>query len=105
MWWLIALLVLAIGGLCISLYYVYKFGIIILNVQDTIEQSLDVLDERYASITDVMNIPLFYDSPEIRRVLNDIDLTRDSILQIATALTQVEEVDDAVTMVSEEDEV
>ena len=47
-----------------------------------------------------MEIPIFYDSPEIRKVLSDIGETRNAVLQIASELTsidveQVEEIDDA----------
>jgi hypothetical protein len=72
-----------------SVFYVVKFGKIILHVQDAIEESLDILDERYASLQKIIETPLFYDSPEIRRVLNDIMLTRNSIISIANSLTYV----------------
>ena len=75
--------------LIISIFYVVKFGIIILQVQDSIEESLDILDERYASMQKIIETPLFYDSPEIRRVLSDIALTRDAIIMIADSLTVI----------------
>lgn len=74
-------------------YHSLKFARIILNVQDAIEESLDVLDKRYASIAKVLQIPLFYDSPEIKKVHEDIKLSRDSILYVANLIgrTEVEE--------------
>ena len=82
--------------LVVSLYYNFKFGVIILHVQDSIEESLDVIDERYASISRILKIPIYYDSPEIRTVLKDIEQTRDSILYIANQLAKVETtIDDA----------
>lgn len=59
-------------ALAISLYYVAKFSLVILKIEDAIEQSLDILDERYRSISKVLETPLFYDSPQIRQVINDI---------------------------------
>ncbi len=79
---IILLFVLAAVGV----YFSIRFGLVILKVQDSIEESLDVLDERYESISKVLEIPLFYDSPEIRQVVNDLKATRESILVIANSL-------------------
>jgi len=68
-------------------FYAYKFGITILKVEDAVEESLDILDERYASISEVLEIPLFDDSPQIKTVHTDIKRSRDAILNIANVLT------------------
>ena len=72
--------------LAVSMYYCFKFAMTILRVQDVLEESLDTLDERYASITEILNRPLFFDSPEVRTVLEDIRVTRQAIHTIARAL-------------------
>tara|TARA_B100000941_G_C28466422_1_gene533845 strand:- start:280 stop:603 length:324 start_codon:yes stop_codon:yes gene_type:complete len=79
---IILLFVLAAVGI----YFSVRFGLVILKVQDSIEESLDVLDERYESISKILEIPLFYDSPEIRKVVGDIRQTRDAILVIANSI-------------------
>jgi hypothetical protein len=63
----------------------------VLKIQDAIEESLDMLDERYASISKILEIPLFYDSTEIRSVLKDVELTRDSMLEIARTIAVIDE--------------
>ena len=70
----------------VGIYFSVRFGLVILKVQDSIEESLDVLDERYESISKILEIPLFYDSPEIRKVVGDIRQTRDAILVIANSI-------------------
>ena len=80
-------LLLSLCVVAVCFFYIYRFGIIILKIEDAIEQSLDILDQRYASITEVLSIPLFADSPEIRQVHKDIEKSRDAILTIANALT------------------
>ena len=80
-----------------SIYYNYKFGIIILHVQDSIEDSLDILDERYTSISTILEIPIFSDSREVRLVLEDIKISRDAILDIARELTTIDEIDETET--------
>lgn len=68
-------------------FLLYKFGILILNVQDTIEQSLQILDERSQSVEKILNIPLFFDSPEIKRLHKDMVACRDAVLSVAYILT------------------
>jgi len=77
--------------LLLSLYYNYKFGITIIKMEDAIEISLDKLDDRYERIQKVLNIPLFYDSPQVRQVLEDIRESRDSILYVANQLARIED--------------
>jgi len=85
-----------------SIYYNYKFGVLLLNVQDTLEDSLDVLDERYDSISRVLEIPIFYDSKEVRQVISDIEASRNAILNIARQLTVVDVVEQQGEVVEEE---
>ena len=68
-------------------FYAYRFGITILKVEDAVEECLDILDERYTSISNVLEIPLFDDSPQIKTVHTDIKRSRDAILNIANVLT------------------
>ena len=78
----------------ISAYYNYKFGRALIRMEDALEQSLDKLDERYESISKVLEIPLFYDSPQIRQVVKDIKDCQDSILYVANEIGRLEEIDD-----------
>jgi hypothetical protein len=84
-----AILVTVLFG--ISAYYNYKFGRSLIRMEDALEQSLDKLDERYESISKVLEIPLFYDSPQIRQVVGDIRACRDSILYVASEIGRLEE--------------
>ena len=76
------------------MYFNYKHGVLILKVVDEIEDSLDVLDEKYGSISNILEIPLFYDSPQVRQVHVDIKDCRDSILKIASLLGNIQERDE-----------
>jgi hypothetical protein len=73
--------------LVISIYFCVKFALIIINIQETIEDCLDILDEKYAIISNILNIPIFYESREIREVLARIKESRDAILLIAQKLS------------------
>jgi len=69
-----------------SVYYNLKFGRIILNIQDSVEESLDVLDERYEEISKICKMDLYYDSPEVKRVHRSLEVSRESVLHVASIL-------------------
>lgn len=87
---LVVIIIILTLCLAVSLYYAIKFSLIILKVEDAIEESLDVIDERYRSISKVLEIPIFYDSPQIRQVVNDIKVTRDTLLLIANKFASID---------------
>ena len=80
--------------LAFSAYYNIKFGRTLIRMEDALEESLDVLDERYRSVSDVLKIDLFYDSPQIRQVVSDIKKCQDSILYVANEIGRLEEIQD-----------
>ena len=68
-------------------YYCLKFAIIIVKMQETIEDSLDRIDDCYKRISEINDIPVFFDSPEIRRLLAEIENVKFVILRIANKLS------------------
>ena len=86
--------VLVSVALVFSAYYNYKFGRALIRMEDALEQSLDILDERYESISQILQIDLFYDSPQIRQVVSDIKQCQDSILLVANEIGRLEEIQD-----------
>ena len=74
--------------LVLAIFYCVKFAVTILKIQDALEEALDVIDERYSSMAEICERPLFYDSPEVRRVVDDIKETRDSLHEIAVVLSK-----------------
>ena len=86
--WAIVILIIL---LAISFYFNYKHAIIILRMIDEVESALGVLDSKYDSISEVLEIPLFYDSPQIRQVHRDIDDCRASVLKVASMLGNIED--------------
>lgn len=74
--------------LSFSLYKLLRFSMILINLEDTIEDCLRILDEKHTSMSDVLEIPVFFDSLEVRRVINDINASRESLVVVANKLTQ-----------------
>jgi hypothetical protein len=69
-------------------YKVYKFSILILNIESQIEDSLTILEERYESIGRILEKEIFFDSIEVRQVIADIKASHNAIILIANKLTQ-----------------
>ena len=80
--------------LVVSVYYTIKFGMIILRMQDAIENSLEKLDESYASISETLQTPLFFDNAQVKKVLSDISTSRDAVLYVAGQLASIEQVEE-----------
>jgi len=83
-------------GLCCFLLFLsiflgrklYQFSIILIDVEDAVEESLDILNEKYGKMNEVLEKPVFFDSMEIRQVISDIRECHRAILIIANKLTR-----------------
>ena len=68
----------------------FSFGTTVIE-EDFKIPVLDILDKKYTSMSEILEIPLFYDSPQIRGVLDDIKDSRDAILIAANQLGRIED--------------
>ena len=75
-------------GLATAIYYCFKFAVIVLRIQETLQESINVIDEKQEKIEEILARPLFYDSPEVRRVLRDIEDVRGALYDIAVGLSK-----------------
>jgi hypothetical protein len=60
-------------------------------MEDEIGDCLDILDDRYRSLSKVLEIPIFFDSPQVRQVIEDIKTARGSLLKIANKLANIDQ--------------
>lgn len=81
------ILILSVTLNIILLYFCIKFGITIVRIQDAIEECLDIIDEKYSKVVQILEIPIFFDSPEIKRLLRELEHIKMSILYIANKLS------------------
>jgi len=84
----IACILLLLVLLAFAAYKLFKFSMIIIEFEDSIEECLDLLDKKYSSMSAVLEIPVFFDSIEVRKVINDINECRDSLVVVANKLTK-----------------
>ena len=90
-WVLISIIIIETLILIPSLIFTYRSAMMVLRIQDAIEESLDTLDKRYESVSKILKIPIFYDSPEIQRAVEDVRKSREAILYVANQLTSIQE--------------
>jgi len=80
--------VILAASLLFTLNKLFRFSMILINLEDSIEECLDLLDERYKSMSEILEIPVFFDSTEVRRVVSEIRLSRESLIVVANKLTE-----------------
>lgn len=66
--------------------FAYRMANVVMNVEDALEESLNLLDSRYASIGQILQKPLFMNSTEVKQVMEDISRSRDAVLYVANVL-------------------
>jgi hypothetical protein len=74
--------------ICFLAYKLYQFSLIILRIEDSIEDCLDILNERYSSVSKILQKEVFFDSIEVRQVIADIKASQEAILTVANILTE-----------------
>jgi len=83
----ISLAVMSVLFITVS-YYAIKFALTILKMQESIETSLDTLEQKHNSIAEILTRPLFFENSEVRQVLKDIEGARTAIHKVAYALSE-----------------
>jgi hypothetical protein len=58
-------------------------------MQEDLEYALDEIDKKYNRIVEILDIPVFFDSPEIRRLLEEIKDIKRVILEISAKLSKI----------------
>lgn len=69
-------------------YFLYRFSITILNIESSIESSLDQLEESYQQVSKILEIEVFFDSVEVRNVINEIKNAKQAIHGAAIDLSK-----------------
>ena len=80
--------VILAASLLFTLYKLFRFSMILISLEDSIEECLGLLDERYKTMSEILEIPVFFDSIEVRRVVSEIRLSRESLVVVANKLTE-----------------
>lgn len=72
----------------LATYFCIKFAVRLIKIQDSVESSLDTIDDCYAEISRILEIPVYYDSNEVRSVLDAIKETQNAVHKVAVSLSE-----------------
>ncbi|MDB4337457.1 hypothetical protein OAA09_00405 [bacterium] len=87
--WIVSTVALALIS-SVSCFFALRFAKVILRFEDAVESSLEVLDENFEVLSKILDTPLFYKSPEVKRAIDAIGNARNAILYTANSLTTSE---------------
>lgn len=73
---LILIILLSILG-----YYLYKFSLVILKIQEKSNNLIEELDKTYVKIDNILNLDLYSDEPKVMEFVQCIKDTRDNIME------------------------
>ena len=89
-YYLISGLVFSVTLNIILLLVSIRFSKIIMNFEDRINDSFEKINKSRETIKEILTRPLFYDSPEVKEVINSIKNVQNTILYIASNLDMLE---------------
>jgi len=73
----------------VQAFFLVRLARTVFSFEDKIEVALDKIDESYGVIGEILERPLFYDSPEVREVHNQIGTINAYLLSVASDLAVV----------------
>ena len=77
-----------ISFLVFLVYKLYRFSMLILKIEESVEDCLYILNERYESVSKILQKEIFFDSVEVRQVIAEIKASQEAILIVANVLTE-----------------
>lgn len=82
-WFLLFALVLSVVWAGAATYAAHRFGMMVWRMEDSLDESLETLDDAYKSIAAMARQPLLYDSLEVRAMLTQVTRAKNSIISAA----------------------
>ncbi len=70
-------------------YYMLKFAMDLIEIEDRLNQSISDIEESYRVFNDISKKPVFFDSLEIRQCIDEIVKTREALLRIVEDLRNI----------------
>ena len=74
---------------CVVSYFCYNFARMILNLEDIVEESISELESIENKFEEILKIPIFFDSVEVRQCIDEIKKTRSMIYGISQKMVSI----------------
>ncbi len=72
-----------------------RYARVIMSMEDRFDEALEALDVSFREIGAILQRPVMFDSPEIRRVIASLRRSQQAVLLVANKITRVSDEDDA----------
>ena len=72
-----------------SCYYMLKFALNLIEIEDRLNRSISNIEKSYEVFDNISKKPIFFDSVEIRQCVQEIVNTREVLYQITEDLSEV----------------
>lgn len=89
-WIIVGVLCLLLLLSCLSNIFLIKK---IFDLEDRMIAALDIFDMSYGEISKIADMPVFFDSTEVRTVVAQIDKCRNAVLYAASAVSSDVDID------------
>lgn len=91
-WFLLIAIVVLVILLSFSLFYLYRFARIILVLERDLSDALEILEKTDKQLKDTISLPVFFDSPEVRKsyveLMEYLKLTQASFAAMVARFTE-----------------
>ena len=86
----IFIVLLLISALTVSVSANFRFGKMLMNVEDNLQTCLDIIDKRYYNLNHVFDDSpgVVDDDPLVRAFLAEVDASRNDVLRIANIISK-----------------
>ena len=105
--YLIILLIFLLIYSCVVSYYCYRFAVILIKLEDVVEESLVKLESIRSQFVEILEIPVFFDSVEIRKCIQLIKTAKVIVEEVILGISNIsppENIDSEINIVTEEKE-
>ena len=69
-------------------YRLYKFLLLILDIESGLEKCFAILEERHKELVKISQKEVFFDSIEIRQAISEINKSHEALTKVALILTK-----------------
>lgn len=99
---IIFIILILLSYSCIVSYYCYRFAMILIKLEDIIEISLIKLESIKEQFIEILEIPVFFDSIEIRKCINLIKTAKIIIEEIIENISNINPIEEKINLEEKE---
>lgn len=89
----IIIIVLLCLLLAVTSYYMLKFALILIDIEDKLSKSINQIEDSYEVFNDISKKPVFFDSIEVRQCIQEIVITKELLFEIIEDMKNISNIE------------